>query len=64
MLRCRETSTSGAGLGRLWRFSLEDARTGEKHAFADLHSLVAFLEAQLAASQPDGDPLPDNNPKI
>jgi hypothetical protein len=55
MLRCRETSTSGAGPGRLWRFSLEDARTGDKYAFADLHTLVVFLEAQLAGSQSDGD---------
>ena len=36
--------------GRLtWRAALEDARTGERHGFADLAGLFAFLEAQTAA---------------
>ena len=33
--------------GRLvWRAALEDARTGERHGFADLARLCAFLEQQ------------------
>ena len=36
--------------GRLvWRATLEDARTGERHGFADLAQLCAFLEAHGAA---------------
>jgi hypothetical protein len=29
----------------VWRAALEDARTGERHGFADLARLYAFLEA-------------------
>ena len=36
--------------GRLvWRFALEDARTGERHGFADLARLCAFLEQQATS---------------
>lgn len=31
-----------------WRAALEDARTGERHGFADLARLCAFLEAITA----------------
>jgi hypothetical protein len=31
----------------VWRAALEDARSGERHAFADLAQLCAFLEAQV-----------------
>jgi hypothetical protein len=33
----------------VWRAALEDARTGERHGFADLARLCAFLEEQTAA---------------
>jgi hypothetical protein len=29
---------------RVWRAALEDARTGERHGFADLARLCAFLD--------------------
>ena len=32
----------------VWRAALEDARTCERHGFADLSRLCAFLEAQTA----------------
>ena len=32
----------------VWRAALEDARTGDRHGFADLARLYAFLEAQTA----------------
>ena len=32
----------------VWRATLEDARTGERHGFADLARLCAFLEAITA----------------
>jgi hypothetical protein len=62
MLRCRETSIEGADPAGYWRFSLEDARSGEMQAFPDLGSLVAFLETQLAASQADRNPQPGSQP--
>lgn len=32
----------------VWRAALEDARTGERHGFADLARLCTFLEEQTA----------------
>jgi len=31
----------------VWRFSLEDTRTRQRHGFGDLEALVAFLRAEL-----------------
>lgn len=38
--------------GRLWRASVEDVRTGERQAFADVAGLVAFLQAAMAEEPP------------
>jgi hypothetical protein len=38
--------------GRLWRASVEDVRTGERQAFADVSGLVAFLQATMAEGPP------------
>ncbi|HEX5691798.1 MAG TPA: hypothetical protein VFX76_17405 [Roseiflexaceae bacterium] len=35
-----------SGEGFVWRASLEDARTGERHSFAELEQLFAFLRQQ------------------
>ena len=35
-----------------WRAVLECARTGERHAFAELADLFAFLEAETGADPP------------
>ena len=32
----------------VWRASLEDAHTGERHGFSDVKSLAAFLAEQTA----------------
>ena len=48
--------------GRLvWRAALEDARTGERHAFADLARLGAFLEAQTTSGDQDDAHPPDTS---
>ena len=39
----------------IWRASLEDVQTGERHSFADLARLSAFLEAQARASTRESD---------
>ena len=43
-----------AGNGNVpqWRMSLEDTRTQQRHGFADLASLLAFLEGQIREVQP------------
>ena len=48
MLRCGEVPEAEAPA---WRFSLEDPRTGERHGFASLAALVAFLRAELAGGE-------------
>lgn len=47
LLRCwreRDRRPDGA---RVWRFILEDPRTGERRGFVGLDCLVAFLEAEM-----------------
>ena len=47
----------GGGEDAVWRALLESAATGERHAFASLDALLAFLEAETGASGRDA-PLP------
>ena len=46
----------------VWRAALEDARSGERHAFADLERLCAFLEQQTATWTDDASPSPTSVP--
>jgi hypothetical protein len=39
-------------LAGVWRFSLQDPRTGEQRGFADLETLMAFLQAVTQAALP------------
>jgi len=39
----------------VWRASLEDAHTGERHGFSDVKSLFAFLAEQTAGPNSAGD---------
>jgi hypothetical protein len=45
--------------GPVWRASLEEARSGERHGFADLARLYAFLDAQTARWAVDADEPPE-----
>jgi hypothetical protein len=51
LLRFWETRGLTLGAPVQWRFSLEDPRTGEKHGFADLAALVAFLQEQTGRGE-------------
>jgi hypothetical protein len=54
LLRLRPASSAGT---RVWRASLANVQTSERIGFADLASLVAFLEAQTGAHvRPDERP--------
>jgi hypothetical protein len=54
LLRLWRTSRDG---NAIWHASLESAQTGEQRGFADLASLVAFLEQQTGSgSIPNEDP--------
>ena len=48
LLRCWEVRSGHPGGPSTWRFSLEEAGTGERRAFRDLEALVAFLREELA----------------
>ena len=39
-----------------WRASLQSTATGERHIFADIASLLAFLQALTGRARPDDDP--------
>ncbi len=51
LLRCWEECEAVSGM-RLWRFSLEDARSGQRRGFASLSELAAALEGELTPNQP------------
>jgi hypothetical protein len=46
------------GQPAVWRFSLEDIQTRERHGFADIDALMAFLKTQImqAETRPDSQP--------
>jgi hypothetical protein len=47
LLRCWEVRSDSPRRPNTWRFSLEEAGTGERRGFRDLADLVAFLEQEL-----------------
>jgi hypothetical protein len=47
MLRCWEVRSPDPGGPATWRFSVEDPHKGQKHGFANLEALTAFLQAEL-----------------
>jgi hypothetical protein len=51
LLRCWEEPARRAGGPTIWRFSLEDPRTGERHAFADLERLSEFLRRRIEEAE-------------
>ncbi|MBI5034639.1 MAG: hypothetical protein HZB51_29305 [Chloroflexi bacterium] len=47
LLRFWQESNAPTNSARVWRFSLEDPRTGERMGFANLEHLLAFLREQM-----------------
>ena len=45
-----------SGDSSIWRASLEDVRSGERHGFADLEQLFAFLKQQTNGDTQAADP--------
>ena len=50
LLRYWEVRSDRPGQPSTWRFSLEEAGTGERRAFRDLEALLADLREELAVS--------------
>ena len=44
---------TGEGEAAVWRALLEDPRTGERYGFADLNSLIAFLQKACRETKHD-----------
>jgi hypothetical protein len=59
LLRLWPASSAGT---RVWRASLTNVQTGERIGFADLASLLAFLEAQTGAALPADERPPSTVP--
>ncbi len=47
LLRCWADAPGG------WRFSMEDPHTGERRGFADLASLMTFIQDTVCVEHPD-----------
>jgi len=47
LLRLWQERPASPGRAAVWRFSLEDPRTGRRHGFANLEGLMAFLRERL-----------------
>lgn len=47
LLRCWQERDSSIDVPATWRFSLEDSRTGKRQGFADLESLMRYLNETL-----------------
>ena len=43
LLRCWQENDAGSDT-RIWRFSLEGVHESQRHGFADLQALLAFLQ--------------------
>ena len=54
LLTVWEERTLDPNLPVVWRFSLEDVRTGQKRGFAGLEALVAALEQEMADERTTG----------
>lgn len=52
LLTCWQDNESDVEL-RIWRFRLEEPRTGEHQGFDNLEELVVFLKTKLADSEDD-----------
>jgi hypothetical protein len=52
LLKCWHECVEGSD-SRLWRFSLENARTGLRQGFTSLEEVAAALQAALPDDQPD-----------
>ncbi len=47
LLRCWEERSVQGHIPSIWRYSLEDSQTGERHGFADIDALLTHLHATL-----------------
>lgn len=50
LLRYWKVRSARPGQPSTWRFSLEEAGTGERRGFPDLETLVRFLERELGCA--------------
>jgi len=51
LLRCWEERTGSPDSSTTWRFAVEKVGGGERHGFATLEAVLAFLRRQLARTE-------------
>jgi hypothetical protein len=47
LLRCWQERDSNTDVPAMWRFSLEDSRSGKRVGFSTIETLMHFLQAEL-----------------
>jgi hypothetical protein len=52
LLTCWQEETAGAD-SHMWRFRLEEPRTGEQRGFTTLEEVMAFVQSNLIAAKDD-----------
>lgn len=52
LLTCWQEETVAAD-PEMWRFRVEEARTGEQHGFTELEEVMAFVQERLQKSSQD-----------
>lgn len=50
LLRCRQERSPQTGLPDVWRFSLEDVRTGQRVGFVTLEAALAYVRGKLTTN--------------
>ena len=55
LLRFWQEPREKPDLPNVWRFSLQDPRTGERRGFASLEALVAFLAQEIQRAEKETD---------
>ena len=56
VVRCwKERSVQAGTETAVWRFSLQNPRTNQRHGFATLEALLVSLQSDLTVDQNDGD---------
>ena len=48
-----EEQSDAPGAQVVWRFSLKDPRTSQRHGFTSLEEMIAFLRLELASGRAD-----------
>lgn len=55
LLRCWQERSPQTGLPTVWRYSLEDIRTGRRVGFVTLEAALAYVRGKLTTNNEDNE---------